>query len=264
MYHFASMRASVFDKSARYVRTVQWPRVENMLWLRNGSVIGGGNFVSGAPGEFRLHLIGTDGGVRLRFGQETRVEGVSVADRGSAGVHLIEGATKGEFWSADRDLRLRLQRWNDRGQLLRTIEPDFSWFPRRTERLRPPSLERPLPPMVSGVALSSDGTVVFALVHVPDRRWKTALEAFRPPAEQPLERVVPNAPPMLRISDPNRYFDTRIVAFNAATGAVLAERVVDRVLGHAADRDRVLTFTSAIDGLEYLGMMRLVLESTRP
>jgi hypothetical protein len=252
VFDAARLLASTYDHNGRYVTSWPSPRVQSLLWLGNGSIVATGPLRTEQSFGHDFHVIDRSGRVIRSFGRDSNKTLVSGGTGDHWRRHVIAASEKGQFWSADADYLFRVQRWNDQGRLLTTIAPELRWFPPRLSPRGLDSATEPPAPTMSGLAI--DGDVVFALVAVAGPRWRDGLKPFRRTSPEPQGPVM--------IDNPNVFFDTRILAFDGRSGALLAEEIVDRALGHSGFRNVVLRYDALADGTEFLSTIRLVLEST--
>jgi 6-bladed beta-propeller len=170
VYDGANARETVFDPSLKVVRHRPLPaRWLQMAVYPNDLIVA--NIVSSRPAlaGLPLHLVSRSGEITKSFGIQAAI--YRAGFDALLGRSLALGPT-GEIFAL-RNKEYVLEVWDSAGRQIAELTRDVPWFKnnlyqRRKQGEPPESLNK------DGLAVDSSG-MLWALISVPDRRWKQAL-----------------------------------------------------------------------------------------
>lgn len=246
VYDATLQRASLFSPAGEFARAFRSPS-----GMSRPIQVGDGRFVIneliGEPQrvglpfhEFlRTGLIGRSFGSReanVRPTESFRLKRVAAPSRAYPGDH---------FWAADAYGRyvIELRRVGVDAPVL-TIERPVSWFPAPAETgFERPSIDRPPLSRIWGLWEDGDG-LLWVLVRVADRRWRSAVAADAGRGE-------PGAPsrgsPGIRITNPGHYTDFRFEVIDPRRGRLVASLQVDEAFSIGSTPGVLIGYAQATD-----------------
>lgn len=242
-------RYSVFDPEFRFVSSGPLPLGPELQTL----ILPTGDYVFGlpirTPAEIGqpLHRVDRSGRIGKSFGSQSGLfrPDIPYFDR-----RAIANSNGGAVWSAYRTQYV-VERWNPTtGRYLSEIRRDVSWFPSRmtvSSSARNHASSDSPEPFVMAIRESKQG-ILWVLIAVADKNYRSAIGPRR------------NTEEHLQITNEQRYFDTIVEAFDAATGRFLASvRVPEYIRQFAAD-DEVGSVIEDEKGIPRLHLWRVTLK----
>ena len=240
-------RWSVFSPEGEYVRSAPLPAVPHSAYaLGNGDILINGTVRTAESIGLPLHILSSDGAVRLSFGRE---QAVRRPDLSLLDLREIATPHDGRFWVLHMN-EYRLEEWSLDGRLLRAYERNPAWFRPWLSMSRMSPEVPPSPYPVGFVAVTA--AHAWVITRVPAKDWSRGLRKTR--SESGREVFVP--------ADLPAVYDSMLEYLDLRSGRVVARAQTPLALGGFVDDDHLVAFSFDEDGRTFVSVWQVQL-STR-